>query len=108
MIIMKQTDILRRERELRRARKKEERLAQGETREIPSVGDYINDLYELFRYDATKIYNIQLEDRILEILEDLKDDHPEKQWDNVIRKAVKKTGVADKEDAVKQLKELML
>lgn len=104
---MKQTDILRRERELRRAQKKQERVARGETGETPSVGEYINDLYELFRFDTLKIYNIQLEDRILELLEDLKEDHPEKQWDNVIRKAVKKTGVQEKEDAVTQLKELM-
>ena len=104
---MKQTDILRRERELKRAQKKEERLAKGGCDECPSVGEYINNLSDLFFHDENKIYNIQQEDKILELLEDLKDDHPEKQWDNVIRKAVKKTGVKEREDAVKQLKELM-
>ncbi len=104
---MKQTDILRRERELKRAQKKEERTARGECGDCPTVGEYINLLNALFFHDENKIYNIQTEDKILELLEELKSDHPEKQWDNVLRKAVKKTGVKDKEDAVKQMKELM-
>ncbi|MDR1895002.1 MAG: hypothetical protein LBQ61_10025 [Spirochaetales bacterium] len=104
---MKQTDILRREREIRRAQKKQERVARGEESETPSVGEYINDLAELFFHDNKKIYNIQSEIKILELLEDLKEDHPEKQWDNVLRKAVKKTGITEREEAVKQLKELM-
>ncbi|MBI9102767.1 MAG: hypothetical protein JEY99_10145 [Spirochaetales bacterium] len=104
---MKQTDILRRERELKRAQKKAERLDKDGCAECPTVGEYINQLHALFFHDVNKIYNIQQEDKILELMEDIKDDHPEKQWDNIIRKAVKKTGVKDKEDAVKQLKELM-
>ena len=104
---MKQTDILRRERELRRAQKKEERLARGEGDSVPTVGEYINDLHALFFHDQHKIYNIDKDEKIWELLEDLKSDHPEKQWDNVIRKAVKKAGIKEKEDAVRQLKELM-
>jgi hypothetical protein len=71
------------------------------------VGEYINDLSDLFFHDGKKIYNIQTDIKILEILEDLKEDQPEKQWDNVLRKAVKKTGVTEREDAIRQLKELM-
>lgn len=103
---MKQTDILRRERELRRAVKKEARLSR-EDGEIPSVGEYINDLHSLFFYDAAKIYNIENDEKILDLLENLTLDHPEKQWDNVLRKAVKKSGVKEKEAAVSALKELM-
>ena len=103
---MKQTDILRRERELKRAMKKEERLNK-EGGAVPSVGEYINSLHELFFHDDTKIYNIETDEKILDLLENLTLDHPEKQWDNVLRKAVKKTGIKEKDAAFNALKELM-
>ena len=104
---MKQTDILRRERELRRAAKKEARMSREGSGETPSVGEYINDLHDLFYYDDAKIYNVNNDDKILELLESLSLDYPEKQWDSVLRKAVKKSGVKEKEPAVVALKELM-
>jgi len=103
---MKQTDILRREREQRRAIKKEARLSREEG-DIPSVGEYINDLHDLFFYDDTKIYNIENDEKILELLENMVLDHPEKQWDNILRKAIKKSGVKKRDEALSALKELM-
>lgn len=103
---MKHTDLLRRERELRRASKKEARLARegGESR---SIGDFINELSNLFFHDGKKIYNINNDNRILDLLQQLAEEHPEKQWDNVIRKAVKKSGVEEREQAVGELNQLM-
>jgi len=103
---MKQTDILRRERELKRAVKKESRLSR-EGGVVPSVGEYINELHDLFFYDATKIYNIDNDEKILDLLENLTMDHPEKQWENVLRKAIKKSGVKEKDAAFNSLQELM-
>jgi hypothetical protein len=103
---MKQTDILRREREQRRAIKKEARLSREEG-DIPSVGEYINDLHDLFFYDDTKIYNIENDEKVLELLENMTLDHPEKQWDNILRKAIKKSGVKQRDEALASLKELM-
>ena len=103
---MKRTDLDRRERELKRAKKKAERLERDGGRER-TVGDYIDELHDLFFHDGTQIYNTETDERILELLEDMKDDLDEKHWDNVIRKAVKKSGVKKREEAIKGLKALM-
>ena len=103
---MKRTDMLRKERELKRARKKEDRLSKGEKAEM-SVGDYINELSSLFFHDENKIYNIDSEEKILELLEDMKDELEERHWESVIRKAVKKTKVAQREEAAIQLLNLL-
>lgn len=103
---MKRTDIDRRERELKRAKKKQERLDRGET-ENRSVGDFITELSELFFHDGTMIYNIENDERILELLEEMQDEVEEKNWDNVIRKAVKKSGVKQRDKAINELQGLM-
>lgn len=103
---MKRTDMMRKERELRRSQKKQDKLVR-DSGEAMSVGDYINELSSLFFYDENRIYNINNEEKILEILEDMKEEIEEKNWDNIIRKAVKKTGVIEKEKAVDQLKNLL-
>lgn len=61
----------------------------------------------LFRYDATEIFNTGDDIAILELLEDIQANLPAKQWENVLRKAIKKTGVQEKEKAYNELKELM-
>lgn len=103
---MKSTDLARNDRELRRAEKKKDVLERKMTRASMSVGDYINQFHELFFYDAQKIYNIDQSEEIFELLEEMKMELPEKQWENVIRKAVKKTQVADKETPINELKHL--
>ncbi|EQA64129.1 LB_289 family protein [Leptospira alexanderi] len=105
---MKRTELERRERDLRKAEKKvqlqEKRLASGKGN---SVGVYIDELSALFRYDATEIFNTGDDIAILELLEDIQANLPAKQWENVLRKAIKKTGVQEKEKAYNELKELM-
>lgn len=102
---MKRTELERRERELRRMEKKAQALQKGEREEM-SVGAYIDALFGLFRYDMEEIFNAKEDVDILEILENMKEDHPEKQWDVIIRKAVNKTKVAAKEKAYDELREL--
>ncbi|AOP36559.1 hypothetical protein A0128_21380 [Leptospira tipperaryensis] len=105
---MKRTELERRERDLRKAEKKtqlqDKRLASGKG---SSVGEYIEELSALFRYDATEIFNTGDDIAVLELLEDIQANLPEKQWENVLRKAIKKTGVQEKDKAYNELKELM-
>ncbi|QEN04888.1 hypothetical protein EW093_09275 [Thiospirochaeta perfilievii] len=103
---MKSTDMARKDRDLRKARKKEEVLARKMEKNEKTVGDYINELNSLFFHDGTKIYNIEMSDEILDLLDEMKEELEEKNWMNVIRKAVKKSGVKEKESAITQLKEM--
>ncbi|MGL1893816.1 MAG: hypothetical protein OCD02_19420 [Spirochaetaceae bacterium] len=103
---MKSTDMARKDRDLRKSRKKEEVLARKMEKGSKTVGDYINELNDLFFHDGTKIYNIDQSDEILELLEELKIDLEEKNWLNVLKKAVKKSGVKEKDSAIQQLKEM--
>jgi len=105
---MKRTDKLRRERELKRAQKKVDRIQKSDSGEQKlTIGVYINNLYSLFFHDAEKIYNINQSEEILELLEDMKDNIPEEKWDTVLRKAVKKAQIKSREEAVKQLLSLL-
>ena len=100
---MKSTDIARIDRERKRAEKKKQ-ILERKQKDERSVGDFINDLYSLFFYDHNRIFNINMSTEILELLEEMKDAIPDKQWDNVIRKAVKKTKVQEKDTAIAELK----
>ncbi|MDC7227562.1 MAG: hypothetical protein PQJ61_12425 [Spirochaetales bacterium] len=99
---MKRTDLERKERDIKRAMKKEERLAKGGSSN-KSVGDFINELSSYFFHDENKIYNISVDERIPDLLEEMMMDMEEKQWENIIRKAVRKTGIKEKESAIKEL-----
>ncbi len=103
---MKSTDMARKDRDLRKSRKKEEVLARKMEKGDKGVGDYINELNGLFFHDGTKIYNINMSEEILDLLEEMKIELEEKNWMNVIRKAVKKSGVKEKEPAIQELKEM--
>ena len=105
---MKRTDKLRRERELKRAQKKEDRIQKSafDKQEL-TIGDYINNLYSLFFHDTEKIYNINQSEEILEVLEDMKDNISEEKWDTILRKAVKKAQIKTREEAAKQLQSLL-
>ena len=104
---MKRTDLDRRERELRRAVKKDEiAMKRSDSRDILSVSNFIDKFFSLFLYDESEIFNTSDDINILECIEDLKEMQPEKQWDNILRKAIRKTKVANKEKAFEELKTL--
>jgi phosphoribosylaminoimidazole-succinocarboxamide synthase len=104
---MKSTDIARNGRELKRMQKKEEYINEKVNREVPSLGDYITQLHDLFFFTEQKIFQISESEDILMLFVEIKENYTEKQWDTIIRKAVRKTKVAEKETAVKELLELM-
>ncbi len=89
---MKRTDLQKRERELKRAQKKEERIAKLGDRADRTIGDYINALHDLMFFDETRIYNAKESMEILEFLEEMQESLEASQWENIIRKAIKKTG----------------
>ena len=103
---MKRTEIERIERELKRTEKKEARVDTD--RNGNSVGGYIERLASLFRYDQNEIFNAATDEAILEVIEELKEHIPEKKWDDVLRKSVKKTGVREKDKAVEELRGLLV
>jgi hypothetical protein len=91
---MKSTDIDRIDRELRRSRKKEELLEKrSEKKDSMSVGDYIKKLYSLLYHDDKKVYNLPGNTEIGKLFVQMKQELPEKQWDNVLRKALRETKV---------------
>jgi hypothetical protein len=101
---MKSTDLARKDRDLKKARKKEDVLQRKMEKGDRNVGDYITELTDLFFHDDTKIYNIESSEDIMMLLEELKEDQPEKQWNNVLRKAIKKTKVKEKDLALSELR----
>lgn len=103
---MKSTDIARKDRDLRRARKKEEVLARKTTKAARSVGDYINELTGLFFHDGSRIYNINSSEEILTLLEEMREELPEKQWNNVLKKSIKKSKVSEKDVALEELRSM--
>ncbi len=103
---MKSTDLARRDRELKRARKKEEVIQRKSLKSTNTVGDFIDQLAGMLFNDGKRIYGISDSTDILEFLENMKKEQPEKQWEPIIRKAVKKTKVVHRDDAVKELLEL--
>lgn len=100
---MKRTEIERRQRELRRVQKKDvigqKRIGERSDR---SVGAYINELVAKFCFGDERIFNLTEDIHVLEVLEDMKVDHPEK-WQTIVRKAVKKTGVRQRQEAINEL-----
>ncbi len=105
---MKRTDIERKQRELRRSMKKEmgadEKMS---TRDPKSAGAYIKKLTELFRHDTEKIYNILNDEDILETVLEMKEDLPEKKWEDVFKKAIRNTKIQEKELAMSELKQIL-
>ena len=105
---MKRTDIERKEREVKRMEKRSRLLSKRkENQDEHSVGNYIDVLYGCFRYDDEEIFNTQEDLAILETLEKIQANLPDRKWDDVLRKAIKKTGVKQRERAFIELKELM-
>ncbi len=103
---MKSTDLARRDRELKRARKRTEVIQRKSLKGTNTIGDFIDQLSEMLFNDGQRVYGISDSTDILEFLENMKEVQPEKQWEPIIRKAVKKTKVVHKNEAVKELMEL--
>ncbi len=105
---MKKTDLERHQRELKKAMKKQDVLKRKSETVKPTklVGEYINRLFSLFRYDSEEIFNIKSDIKILEVIEEMKIELPEKYWENVLKKCIKKTNIHKRDEAFNQLKEL--
>lgn len=101
---MKRTEIERRERELKRARKKE--LLGDKAASDKSVADFINELHGLFLFNETRILNTTTDEEILELLEEAQDTYPDK-LTAILKKAVRKTKVVERESAVSELESLI-
>lgn len=117
---MKRTDQERIERELKRREKHArvpERLAGDaspapEGGAVPAVGglsvsEYVRNLLALLHYDDQQIYNARDDESVFELLLTMKADLPEKQWETVLRSAVQKTKVVEKELALTELRALL-
>lgn len=105
---MKRTDLQKRERELKRSQKKEERISNlGDKNVDKTVGDYINELHDLFFFDETRIYNAKDSVEILELFEEMKENIDKDQWENVLRKAIRKSKVKEKDQAYTDLMSIL-
>lgn len=104
---MKSTDLARLDRELKRTQKKELVLERKTSKSEKSIGDYINELYGFFFFDENHIHNISVDERIKDHIETMQLTVPEKDWEIIIRKAVRKTKVKEREEAVSLLKSLL-
>ena len=100
---MKRTDIEKKEREQRRAAKKVELQTDRLDKRVGSVGDYIKRLDELLFHDDVHVYNAKEDIRILEMVEEMKESLDREECLTVFRKAVKKTGVKEREQALTDL-----
>ena len=104
---MKSTDIAKKDRELKRTEKHLDSIERLKSKKDGlSVGDYIDKLEGLFFHDESKIYNISKSPEIKQLLEEVKLTVPEKQWDNILRKSLKKTGLVSRDAAYEELKKL--
>ena len=101
---MKRTDMEKKEREQRRAAKKALQQADRLEKRTGSVGDYIKRLEELLFHDDVRIYNAKEDIKILELVEEMQESLDEEQCVTVFRKAIKKTGVKEREQALEDLK----
>jgi hypothetical protein len=105
---MKRTDILRKERELKRSQKKEERISgKGDRKDETSVGGFIDRLHSLFFHDDVRIYNALQSEEILGVLEEAKQIYDMQQVETIVRKAVRKAKVEQKDQAFDELMSLI-
>lgn len=103
---MKRTEIERRERELKRALKKQAVLDAGGVEK--SVNDYIDALFEQFIYNEERIFNTKEDIEVLEVLEEIQDAYPDKA-EVIVKKAIRRTKVGGqaKKDAFAELTALL-
>ena len=103
---MKRTEIERIERELKRKEKKIISTEKKHSEEL-TVSTAIRNFYDLYRFDEEKIYNIELDEKILELVYEIQENIEETKWEKIFRESVKKTKIKNKEEAIKQLKSLL-
>jgi hypothetical protein len=101
---MKRTDIERKERELKREQKRADQAERRTEKRTGTVGEYIKRMASLFFHDGKRIYNIKNDVRILELIEEMKQTFDGEECLNVFRKAVRSTGVTERDQAVEDLK----
>ena len=105
---MKRTDMERRDRDLKRLKKKEEAQERREEKNASSLsGTYTDKLYQLFFYNEEKIYNIAKSPEIRKLIEEINTKFPEKEMDNIIRRAIRMTKVQLKKPAFDEIKALL-
>ncbi|MBK6915829.1 MAG: hypothetical protein IPH07_00370 [Deltaproteobacteria bacterium] len=110
---MKRTDQERIERELKR-REKHAKLVKpnGEGGEAApaaarGVSDYVRTLVTLLQFDEEQIYNTRDDEDVFALLLEMKSELAEKHWETVLKSAIQKTKVAQKEQALTELKALI-
>jgi hypothetical protein len=103
---MKRTDQERIERELKR-REKHAKVT-GDKSPVgdgdKSVSGYIKNLFALLHYDDQQVYNTRDDEAVFELLLNMKIDLPEDKWETVLKSAIQKTKVAEKDLALAELK----
>ncbi|MEM5947258.1 hypothetical protein WKV44_01750 [Spirochaetia bacterium 38H-sp] len=105
---MKMNEIEKMERELKKSKKKQENLERKQQKKKGNlIGDYIKKLSSLFFYDKEMIYNIPNNPDIENCIAEIQLEIPQEEWETVMRKAIKTTGVKEKEIAFNQLKEYL-
>ena len=104
---MKRTEQERIDRELKRTRKKQEVQDRRDARKDLSAGGYAKSLHALFHFDDTYIYNTVDDEEILELVLDMKENLPAKQWEPVLKKAIRLTKVEQKDQAFADLCSLL-
>lgn len=116
---MKRTDQERIERELKRREKHARVVAKPDEVGTPDAGapapivggltvsEYVRNLLALLHYDEQQVYNARDDDNVFELLLTMKADLPEKQWETVLRSAVQKTKVVEKDLALTELRALL-
>ena len=107
---MKRTELDRKHRDLKKSLKKENKLEnvkQSRGAGELTVGTSITSLFNLFQYDETEIFNIQNNEKILEMILLFQESFSEKEIENIFRKAIKKTKVKEKQKAFEDLKSSM-
>lgn len=101
---MKRTDIMKKERELKRAQKQEERISsKTKKKDDTSIGAYIDRLHALFFHDETRIYNTLHSEEILDLLQEIKTSFEPEDVETIIRKAIRKSKVQARDQAYNEL-----
>jgi hypothetical protein len=104
---MKRTDQERIAREIGRQQKKEDIRARIiNNKEDVSVAGYAKALEDVFMWDDETVYNIQ-DDKVLEVLLEMKENLTDKDLEAALKRAIKKTGVKDRDTPFAEAIELL-
>ncbi len=105
---MKRTEMEKIERGVKRVQKRES-LAQkrDSTIKLDNIASYIDRLHGLFRYDDNEIFNTREDIEILELLDQMQSNISSKKWNDILKKAIKKTAVRERDKALFELQEFL-